>query len=345
MTVQKFLLTTNPGIEDIVKREVLENMDAKVIYPFMNLQGRVLVETEEKNKSLLLKLRSIYHAIRYIGSFEISPEEEGLETIYKKVYETEIPEIEDVESFRVTSKRIGIHSFKSVDIQKIAGKAVLDRYKKKVDLKNYDVEIIVDVIGKRCWIGVNLTKESLYRRFERPFNHFAAIKPPLAYAMLRLADIQTGNLLLDPMCGGGTIPIEAAQVYGSKIRIFGSDSSKTSIEGAKKNAEAAGIKDLVQFCILDVREIDRVFKKVDRIVTNPPYGVRMGEWKKLKSFYAEFLEVFYKVLPEDGILVLITLRATSFRSLVFRSRHFTISHERVVEAGGLYPHIFVLRKI
>ncbi len=345
MKIERFLLTTNPGIEDIVEQEVTEKVEARVHKAFMNLQGRVLVEIEGDRYPELLKLRSVYHVIRYLGEFEVSTGEEGLGMIYEGTRHLDIPELQGAQSFRVTATRIGVHSYTSIDIQKAAGQALVDKYHKKVDLKGYEIEIIVDVIGKRCWIGVSLTRDSLHKRFERPFQHTAAIKPPLAYAMLRLADLRPGHVLLDPMCGGGTIPIEAAQIYGSLIRIFASDNNQRALEGAMKNAEAAGVRDIIQFSLLDARHIDRAFQRVDRIVTNPPFGVRIGEWETLKPLYASFLEAASRVLLEEGILVIITLRATSFRDLVFKNRRFIIAHERVVEAGGLYPHIFVLKRI
>lgn len=340
----KYLLTTNPGIEDIVAAEVKEKMEATVTYPFWGLEGRVLVETEA-GRGELLRLRSVYYVMREVGSFPVGTDRGGLEDIYRGVKGLDIPEVEGASTFRVTSTRVGSHEYTSIDIQKAAGQAIVDRYGKKVDLKGYEVEVIVDVIGHRCWVGVNMTRDSLHKRFERPFDHMAAIRPPLAYAMLRMARIQPGMVLLDPMCGGGTIPIEAAQIYGPQITIYASDISRKALEGAIKNAEAGGVSDLITFKLLDARRIDREFPQVDRIVTNPPYGVRMGDWEGLKPLYSAFLDAAHRVLKEEGLLVIITLRAVSFRDMVSKKRTFTIAHERVVEAGGLYPHIFVLQRL
>lgn len=343
--LRRYLLTTNPGIEDIVAAEVKERIGARATYPFWGLEGRILVETEAEGQRELLKLRSVYYVMREVGSFPVGTGSGGLNDIYRGVRDLHIPEVEGARTFRVTSTRIGTHEYTSIDVQKAAGQAIVERYGKKVDLKGYEVEVIVDVIGRRCWVGVNMTRDSLHKRFERPFDHMAAIKPPLAYAMLRMARIEPGMALLDPMCGGGTIPIEAAQVYGPRIRIYGSDISPKALRGAIENAEAAGVSDLIEFKLLDARRIDREFAKVDRIVTNPPYGVRMGDWEGLKPLYSAFLDAAHRVLKEEGLLVIITLRAVSFRDMIQKKRSFSIAHERVVEAGGLHPHIFVLQKL
>lgn len=342
----KFLLTTNIGIEDIVEDEIRENFKARVFPKFLGLQGKVLVETSEKNLSKIFKLRSIYHIIKYIGYFEIETSEKGLQEIYEKIKQMEIEDLEKAETFRVTSQRIGEHSFTSIQVQKFAGQGLVEKYGRKVDLKNFDVNVRVDVVGSKCWVGIQLTRESLHKRFERPFNHPAAIKAPLAYAMLRLAELKDGEILLDPFCGGATLPIEAAQVWDGRIKIYASDISKKFLEGAKANAKAGKVSKYIKFKVADARKLEEAYNfKIDKIVTNPPYGVRILERKNLKPLYKEFLISASKVLKEEGKIVIINLKANSFRNLIFETKKFNILHERVVETGGLYPHIFVLEKI
>lgn len=340
----KFLLTTNVGIEDIVKKEIKENFKAKIFPSFFGLQGRVLIETKEKNLEKIFKLRSIYHITKFIESFGVEGSKKGLEKIYENLKRIEIEDLKKANSFRVTAERIGKHEFTSVQIQKFAGQALVEKYNKKVDLENFDVNVFVEVVGTKCWVGVRLTRESLHKRFKKPFNHPAAIKAPLAYAMLRLAEIKKGEAILDPFCGGATLPIEAAQVWDGKIKIFASDINKGFLEGAKKNAKAAKVKRYITFKLADARKLEENFSEIDKIITNPPYGVRVGRGN-LKPLYSKFLISASNILEKDGKIVIINLKANSFRNIVFTTKKFTISHERVVETGGLYPHIFVLERI
>ncbi len=343
----KFILTTNPGIEDIVEKEIKEKVGGKFFGKFLGMQGKVLVDVPKRKVEELFKLRSIYHIIRYVGSFEIRQDEKGLEDVYKGMKSLDIAEMESAKSFRVTSRRTGEHAFTSVMVQKYAGQALVDKYKKKVDLKGYEVNVICNVFGKRCYVGVQLTRESLHKRFKRPFNHPAAIKAPLAFAMLTMAEIKEGDSLLDPFCGGATIPIEAAQVWGGKIRIYASDCNEEYLEGARKNSVAAGVGDLITFTKADARKLESYFeeKSFDKIVTNPPYGVKMAKDRDVKPLYQQFLLSAEKVLKDDGRIVLITLRAGSFRVILARTKKFHVFHERVVESGGLYPHVFILERM
>jgi 23S rRNA G2445 N2-methylase RlmL len=339
------LLTTNPGIEDIVEKEVEEVLEAEASR-FHGLPGRVSVEIREEKLAKVFSLRSIYHAVRHVSLFEIRTGEEGLLDVYNGLKNIEIEDLKNAETFRVTCQRIGEHAFTSVQVQKHAGQAIVDKYGKKVSLKSFDVNVVCDVIGSRCYVGVQLTRESLHKRFERLFNHPAAIKAPLAYGMLKIAGVNDGDVLLDPFCGGGTIPIEAAQVWDGRITIFGSDINNGFLEGARRNAKAAGVEKHISFRIADARRLEEFYdSNIDRIVTNPPYGVRMGREKNLRETYFNFLNSASKIMKPDSRIVTISLKATAFRNTVFQTKRFKLVHERVVETGGLYPHIFVLEKL
>jgi len=339
------LLTTNPGIEDVVEKEVEEVLEGGASR-FHGLPGRISVEIGEEKLAKVFSLRSIYHAVKHVSVFEIRTGEEGLLDVYKGLGNIEIEDLENAETFRVTCQRIGEHAFTSIQVQKHAGQAIVDKYGRKVDLKSFDVNVVCDVVGSKCYVGVQLTRESLHKRFDRPFNHPAAIKAPLAYGMLRIAGVDDGDVLLDPFCGGGTIPIEAAQVWDGSVNIFGSDINNRFLEGARRNAEAAGVEKHVSFRIADARRLEEFYEpSIDRIVTNPPYGVRMDREKNLRETYFNFLNSASKIMKPDGRIVVISLRAAAFRSIVFKTRRFKLVHERVVETGGLYPHVFVLEKL
>ncbi|MEM2940428.1 MAG: THUMP domain-containing protein [Thermoproteota archaeon] len=341
----RLLLTTNPGIEDIVEKEVKEVLEARASR-FQNLPGRVSVEIENEKLTKVFSLRSIYHVVKHLFLFEIRTGEEGLLDVYNGLKTIEIEDLKEAKTFRVTSQRIGEHAFTSVQVQKYAGQALVEKYGRKVSLKSFDTNIVCDVIGSKCYVGVQLTRESLHKRFERPFNHPATIKAPLAYGMLRIAEIKEGENLLDPFCGGGTILIEAAQTWDGRIKIFGSDINKRFLEGAKRNAKAAGVEKHISFMIADARRLEEFYgSNMDKIVTNPPYGVRTGRERNLKETYFEFLNSVSKTIELDGRIVVITLKATAFRNIILKTKKFKVVHERVVETGGLYPHIFVLEKL
>jgi len=343
----KFILTCDPGLEDVVRLELKEKIkNAKFLGKFKNLPGKVLIETKSLKK--LFSFRSIHHVMKFISQFQIeSSEKIGLEEIASKLDEINLARfLKNKKSFRISTQRIGLHSFTSVEVQKVAGKVVQEKYKLKVDLKNFDVNLRVDVFGKDVFVSLQLTKDSLARRFKLSFVHPAAIKSTIAYGLIRIAEVKEGEKVLDPMCGGGTILLELADLFRDKIKIFGSDINQKFVEGAMKNAKANNLEKFIDFKVLDATRLEEAFPEnsIDKIITDLPYGIRM-KTKNLKNLYQKFLLSSHKVLKDSGRIVALTLRADSFRTFVFRTKKFKVVEERVIESGGLFPHVFVLEKL
>jgi 23S rRNA G2445 N2-methylase RlmL len=335
----KFLVTCDPGLEDIAENEIKHSDKRARVEGFFDFQGKLLVDSKYKK---LMGLHSIHHVIKLLKTFYLK--EATLEEIKKVLIKVEIPQMKNVQTFRVTSQRFGQHDFTSIDMQKIAGEVFLEKYKKKVDLENYDLNIRFDLVGKFGYVGLQLTDDSLYKRYTKPFNHIAAIKSTIAYAMIVLSGIEKGEVMLDPMCGSGTIPMEVASLFKTKVKIIAGDIDERCVKGSIKNAMLNNLDKYIEFRKIDATKLEDYVSSVNKIITNPPYGVRI-EKKNLKDFYKRFLLSSANVLDDEGKITIITLKANMFRHILFNTRKYRIIHERVVEAGGIYPHIFVLQKI
>ncbi|XP_015284083.1 PREDICTED: THUMP domain-containing protein 3-like, partial [Gekko japonicus] len=110
--------------------------------------------------------------------------------------------------FRVTCNRAGgNHSFTSNEAARDFGGAVQDFFQWKADMTNFDVEVLLNIHNNEVVVGIALTEESLHRR---NITHFGptTLRSTLAYGMLRLCDPQPADIIIDPMCGTGAIPIE-----------------------------------------------------------------------------------------------------------------------------------------
>jgi 23S rRNA G2445 N2-methylase RlmL len=281
----KFLITCDSGLEDIVEMEMKENFSNAEVSRFFNFPGKLLVEIKGSYEKLFA-LHSIHHIIKLKKEFFL--EKPTIKEIRKVLRKIEIEELKNVETFRVTSQRYGLHDFTSIDLQKVAGEIFLEKYKKKVSLKNFDLNIRFDSIGNFGYVGIQLTKDSLYKRFKKVFNHPAAIKATLAYGMIRLANVKKGETFLDPMCGSGTIVMEAASLYRNRIKIFAGDINEEFVEKARENARVNGLEKFIEFKKIDATKLEEHFLSVDKIVTNPPYGVRIAKRRDLRGFIGNF---------------------------------------------------------
>ena len=172
-------------------------------------------------------------------------------------------------------------------------------------------------------IQISLTNDSLFKRGYRLESVEAPIKETLAQALLYFSKWDKESIIIDPMCGSGTILIEAAMLLSNKylnysllskskvypmlfkeieskykndsenILLYGYDKNPNAIEIAKKNAKRAGVSDKIEFKKQNLSDLKKITSS-GHIITNPPYGQRMGDEEEVKNLYKEFGELLKK---------------------------------------------------
>ncbi len=341
-------MTTNPGIEDIVVEEAKARLRAHVI-DVRSGKGRVIADVDEEYLDLIECMRSVHRIRILLFHGKLCGETMCLNEL-RNIIEGGIDVVSYIApttSFAVRVERAGEHEYTSLDIARVAGEAVINAVRSKhgarppVDLDYPHVILSVDVIGDELFIGIELSGDlSWHRRGYRVYDHPAALKPTLAYAMIRLSGMNDGETLLDPMCGGGTIPIEAAYIFESST-LYCSDFNPRHIEGARMNALAAGVKGRIMFSVVDARMLSKTYSsvRIDHVVTNPPYGIRLGSPREVRKLYRSFIRELAKLNPKR--VVLITTEHQYVREEA-EENGFRILHERTVSHGNLWPHIIVL---
>jgi putative N6-adenine-specific DNA methylase len=192
-----------------------------------------------------------------------------------------------------------------------------------VDTAQPDVRIHAFLDAERFTIYLDTSGEPLFKRGSRQMAGEAPLRENLAAGILTLAGWTPGTPLLDPMCGSGTLLIEAAQIARgipaglkrkfafeklrnfdvaewvrirgdaeARIRndartpIFGSDLFGDALKLARENLATAGLADMVSLKQANVLEISAPAAE-GVLVTNPPYGVRLGEQESLAAFYPQ----------------------------------------------------------
>ncbi|ACM19128.1 23S rRNA (guanosine2445-2-N)-methyltransferase, putative [Geotalea daltonii FRC-32] len=193
-----------------------------------------------------------------------------------------------------------------------------------VDVKNPDLRVNIHLFRNHCTVSLDTSGDPLDRRGYRLERTVAPLRETLAAGLLELSGWDGNTILVDPMCGSGTIPIEAAlkasrcapgllregfgfqrwpgfeqhkwkelvrgarQVVEEKISapIIGSDISAKAIAVACSNAIRADVGDMIQFQNTDIRSLAPP-SGPGVILFNPPYGQRLGEEEELKVLYKE----------------------------------------------------------
>ena len=224
--------------------------------------------------------------------------------------------------------------FSPSDIQSIVKKAIVERLKGiygiewfKEDGASYPIRIFM--MKDEAVIGLDTTGESLHKRGYRKLTAKAPISETLASALIMLTPWKADRILVDPFCGSGTFPIEAAMMAANiapgmnrsflaenwknlvprkhwyhaveeaqdliddKIQtdIQGYDIDAEALKAARANAKMAGVESLIHFQQRPVKELHHP-KPYGFIITHPPYGERLEEKAALPQLYREIGESY-----------------------------------------------------
>ncbi|MDR2519927.1 MAG: class I SAM-dependent RNA methyltransferase [Eubacteriaceae bacterium] len=242
---------------------------------------------------------------------------------------------------RVSASRSAL--FSKSDIQAIAKKAICDRLTRLWGFPRLSetgplYPVVIDIDRDQAKVFLNTSGPSLHRRGYSLERGMAPLKETLAASLLELAHYRGEREFADPMCGSGTIPIEAAlkacsiapgknrsfafldwgvlkesdrgqaveearsQEGKPVLRILASDVNPKAVAAARMNARRAGVEGFVQFQCLDAREF-RSRKRGGLIAVNPPYAKRLGSYKESYELNQALSRV-YRNLEEWDIVAL-----------------------------------------
>ncbi len=235
-------------------------------------------------------------------------------------------------ALRVTCQKSRLYHEAAV-AERVAG-AIADRLEKPPPVQKYHEDsgtdlpqlIVVRLVDNLCTLSMDSSGALLHRRGYRLATARAPLRETLASAMVMASGWDTVSPFLDPFCGSGTIPIEAALLarrvptgyarrfafmdwpnFDSKFwnelladagkaivsaipRIISSDRDAGAIQAAQANAERAGVADFIEFSRKAISAIDPP-PYPGWVVTNPPYGVRLRKKNDLRNLYAQLGKV------------------------------------------------------
>lgn len=329
------------GLEAVLKREILE-----LGYEIIRVEdGRILFEGDaEAVCRANIYLRTAERILIKAGEFHAETFEELFQGTKAIPWEHYIP----VNGRFYVTKAASVKSklFSPSDIQSIMKKAMVERMKEVHHISWFAED--GDLFPVRAFlhkdevlVGIDTTGESLHKRGYRKLTARAPIAENLAAALIMLTPWRENRILVDPFCGSGTFPIEAAMMAAhmapganrsftamtwnhliperewTEVReeakeeidlnvetdIQGYDLDETMVEYARQNARLAGVDHLIHFQKRGVDQLSHS-KKYGFVITNPPYGERLEEKEALFDLYHTIGERFKKL--DDWSLYLIT---------------------------------------
>lgn len=329
MDTYTFVAPCHFGLESVLKRE-LQDLGCEIS---LVEDGRV---TFRGGMDTLCRvnifLRTAERVLLQAGRFRAESFDELFENIKAIPWEEYIPA--DGKFWVTKATSVKSRLFSPSDIQSIVKKAMVERLKQRYGVSwfpesgaSYPVRITF--LKDEAVVGIDTSGESLHRRGYRKLASKAPITETLAAALLMLTPWRGDRILVDPFCGSGTFPIEAAMMAAHMApgvnRSFAAeewknlvdrklwyeavteandlldDTVETDIQGydidpdmvkaARENARDAGVDHLIHFQARPVSEL-RHPKKYGFLVTNPPYGERLEEKEALPALYREIGEAY-----------------------------------------------------
>ena len=318
------------GLEAVLKREIIDlGYDVKEV-----TDGRVVfLGDEEAIAYANVFLRTAERIMIQVGEFKATTWDELFEGTKALDWENYIPsdgKFEVVKASGIKSKL-----FSASDMQSIVKKAVVEHLKRVYHIEWFDGDngyypIRVFIKNDLVSIGLDTTGDSLHKRGYRTLTSKAPIAENLASALIMLTPWKSDRILVDPFCGSGTFPIEAAMMAANmapgmnrnftaekwtnfipkkcwydavteandnlnlkvETDIQGYDIDEQMVRIARENAKKANVEHLIHFQCRPVSELSHP-KKYGFIITNPPYGERIEDKETLPKIYGELADRYH----------------------------------------------------
>lgn len=326
----ELIATSTFRLEAVVKKELLNLGYSDLAVD----NGKVTFKATEKDIPIAnLWLRTADRVLLKMGEFKATSFEELFEKTKALPWDEWITE--DGE-FTVNGKSVDSKLYSISDCQAIVKKAVVEKLKTKYKTEWFKetgpkFTIEVSLLKDIATLTIDTSGQGLHKRGYRTRSVEAPLKETLAAGLVLLSYWNKDRLLVDPFCGSGTIPIEAAMIgkniapglnrnFASeewprvkkeywrearrqawdlmlkdvKLKIIGSDIDDEAIKIAKENAYNIGLEEDILF----IRKNFRNFEFKDDygvIICNPPYGERIGERKEVMNLYKDMGKVFGKL--------------------------------------------------
>lgn len=321
------------GLEKVLGEEI----DSLGYRRISTIDGRIVFEAPERAVATCnIRLRYAERVLILLSQFRAKTFEELFQGVKAIPWEDWIGR---EGAFPVKGHSVRSALFSIPDCQKIVKKAIVDRLASVYRISRlpesgtlFQIEFFI--LKDEAYLMIDTTGVTLHKRGYRPQAGAAPLRETLAAAMVRMSRPRENVLLVDPLCGSGTIAIEAALLTGNiapglyrhfsaeafpllpasvwkeerekaeseilpwETKIYASDLDAGCVEVAKENARRAGVADRIVFRTADVR----AFRSPEpgargTIVTNPPYGERLGDLREARELAAKMGEVFRREVP------------------------------------------------
>lgn len=315
-----------PGLEPVVADEIVRDLGGEVK---KSSRGVVVFRVPQIDERLLSLRTSEDVFLLAWGTDQLTYRAEDLDKIRRwtardadwayllRLHHAIRPKPKGKPTVRFVAQMEGHHAYQRRDAAKAFGQGLAGQFPEswKLAEENAAVEFWLTIDNATAVAGLRLSDRTMRHRTYKLEHRPASLRPTVAAAMVRLAEIKPRHVVLDPMCGAGTILAEHLAAIG-KIRCdkppaLGGDLDQGAVRAAAINLGKLGAVHLLRW---DAARLPLPAGSVDRIVSNPPFGKQLGSPESVAPLYRAALREYDRLLKPGGRAVLLASDAAALRT-------------------------------
>jgi 23S rRNA G2445 N2-methylase RlmL len=314
-----------PGLEEVAGEEIERDLGGEV-----KRTGRgVVVFRPPEIDAALLQLRTVEDVFLLAwGTDQLTYRAEDLDRIRRwtardadwaqllRLHHAIRPKPKGKPTYHLVTQMEGHHGYLRRDARKAFAEGLAGKFPDswKPAEENAAVEFWLSIVGQTAVCGLRLSDRTMRHRTWKLEHRPASLRPTVAAALVRLAEVRPGHVVLDPMCGAGTIlaeHLESMRRARGVLPAWGGDLDFGAVRAAAANLRHLGPALLARW---DARRLPLPGASVDRLVSNPPFGKQLGRPAEVGPLYRDMVGEYDRVLRPGGRAVLLVGDAGPLRA-------------------------------
>jgi 23S rRNA G2445 N2-methylase RlmL len=304
-----------PGLEPIAAEEIEQELGGEVK---RTGRGFVVFRVPELDESIL-RLRTTEDVFLFAwGTDALTYRATDLESIQRwtareadwqrllRLHHAIRPKPKGKPTVHFVTQMTGEHGYRRKDAMDAFRRGLAGKFPSNWRYADVDaaVEFWLTIQGATAISGLRLSDRTMRHRAYKIEHLPASLRPAVAAAMVRLAEVRGGHVFLDPMCGAGTILAEAlASIRGLRpASVWGGDRDRNALRTAAANLRRLGPPLLARW---DATQLPLADACVDRLASNPPFGKQLGRPEEIAPLYRRMTHEYNRVLKHGGRAVLL----------------------------------------
>ncbi len=315
----------HPGLEEIAAEEVERDLGGEVrrtaeglvVFRLDEIDGRVLgLRTTEDVFLLAWGTDQLTYRAEDLDKIERWTAREPDWARLLRIHHAVRPRPQGKPSYRLVAQMEGKHGYLRRDAGKALARGLAGHFPAswRQAEENASIEVWLSINQASAVCGLRLSDRTMRHRTYKLDHLPASLRPTMAAALVRLAAAHAGEVVLDPMCGAGTILAEQlvrAERTRRPVVVWGGDLEAPAVRSAAANLSRLGKAHLARW---DATRLPLPDASVDHVVSNPPFGKQLASPETVGPLYAAMLREYDRVLRPGGQAVLLVSDAGALRA-------------------------------